>query len=896
MQNFQDIEHFVKTLSAAIKKKIPTKVSQLTNDAGYKTTDTNTTYKLSKSGSTVTLTGSDGSTTSVTDSNTTYSSLKNPYSLTIQNNGTTVASYDGSTAKTANFTNVTTSANGLMSAADKSKLDGIGAGSNVKSVNGKTGVVNLSKADVGLGNVDNTRDADKPFYKLGGYDHEIGNCKWNDARKSLYKIRNFYAISGEGDYFYLAHKKHGYTITTTKHFSGVNSLFTSSLSDDCYVRTDLCSEADPAILTIASDATITATDVLTLLFIQHTGGADASRFNHWKLEILAAYDSSRNYPNATVTWKAGDWITVFERTNVSDIPNGLYCYLNPYRNNGVSFIYIKGIRLTIYAATPRSQKSGGFGYNSVPIGRLSLLDSRPSFSPAEALGALDVAGGTVYGKTTFQEGISATSFSGATATSSADGLMSKSDKSKLDGIGAGSNVKSVNSKTGAVTLTKSDIGLSNVDNTADSAKSVKYATSAGSANSVAWGNVSGKPSTYPPSSHTHTPAQVGLGNVANLDQSKAIKSITRSGTTFTATALDGTKTTFTQQDTNTTYGVATSSTDGLMSKTDKAKLDGISSGADAVTIKTVKVNGTALTPDSNKAVNVPVPKLANNATTTASGMALDARMGKTLSDQIASVKTGAIDQIVNLTAAGWTGDTAPYSQTVNVTGMTDELLCELFSACPKSATVAEREAYNEAFALVASGYAETADGSATFLVDEKPTIDIGVRIKSISKANAVSDQTSEDVTNAVDAMSNTLWEKIYPVGSIYISANSTSPAELFGGTWEQIKDRFLLAAGDTYEAGSTGGEATHTHKYGFQYGAYFGSISMERDAQSGVLQGGTGDPVGSAGVAELMSDVNNNVAQATKTLQMTHYKSIADTSSASNMPPYLTVYMWKRVS
>lgn len=48
-------------------------------------------------------------------------------------------------------------------------------------------------------------------------------------------------------------------------------------------------------------------------------------------------------------------------------------------------------------------------------------------------------------------------------------------------------------------------------------------------------------------------ANIGLGNVANIDQSKAIKSITRSGTTFTATALDGTKTTFDQQDTNTTY-------------------------------------------------------------------------------------------------------------------------------------------------------------------------------------------------------------------------------------------------------------------------------------------------------------------------------------------------------
>lgn len=56
----------------AVATDIPTKVSQLTNDSGYKTTDNNTTYSLSKSGSTITLTGSDGSTTSVTDSNTTY--------------------------------------------------------------------------------------------------------------------------------------------------------------------------------------------------------------------------------------------------------------------------------------------------------------------------------------------------------------------------------------------------------------------------------------------------------------------------------------------------------------------------------------------------------------------------------------------------------------------------------------------------------------------------------------------------------------------------------------------------------------------------------------------------------------------------------------------------------
>ena len=82
-------------------------------------------------------------------------------------------------------------------------------------------------------------------------------------------------------------------------------------------------------------------------------------------------------------------------------------------------------------------------------------------------------------------------------------------------------------------------------------------------------------------------ANIGLGNVMNIDQSKAIKSITRSGTTFTATALDGTQTTFDQQDNNTTYNDATTSSHGLMSAADKSKLDGIASGA-TKNVSTVK--------------------------------------------------------------------------------------------------------------------------------------------------------------------------------------------------------------------------------------------------------------------------------------------------------------------
>jgi microcystin-dependent protein len=52
--------------------------------------------------------------------------------------------------------------------------------------------------------------------------------------------------------------------------------------------------------------------------------------------------------------------------------------------------------------------------------------------------------------------------------------------------------------------------------------------------------------------------------------------------------------------------------------------------------------------------------------------------------------------------------------------------------------------------------------------------------------------------------------KLYPVGSVYISFNATDPSTLFGGTWARLKDTFLLANGDTYAPGTTGGSATKT--------------------------------------------------------------------------------------
>ena len=90
---------------------------------------------------------------------------------------------------------------------------------------------------------------------------------------------------------------------------------------------------------------------------------------------------------------------------------------------------------------------------------------------------------------------------------------------------------------------------------------------------------------------------------------------------------------------------------------------------------------------------------------------------------------------------------------------------------------------------------------------------------------------------------------VYPIGSIYWSSNNTNPATLFGGTWTQIKDRFILAAGDYYSNGATGGGATVTltvsnmpsHSHSFTPSGTVGSHSHTGPSHTHSFSGNTGE-------------------------------------------------------
>ena len=156
-----------------------------------------------------------------------------------------------------------------------------------------------------------------------------------------------------------------------------------------------------------------------------------------------------------------------------------------------------------------------------------------------------------------------------------------------------------------------------------------------------------------------------------------------------------------------------------------------------------------------------------------------------------------------------------------------------------------------------------------------------------------------------------LFDAIYPVGSVYISVNSTSPQTLFGGTWVQLQDRFLLGAGATYSNGSTGGSkdaiaVSHNHNisqnvggtigyggwgtiYGNGYtsapGDVSGNISMEENYNSGI-----GNWAGGGNAQR-----GRNVYARFRIPDLV-MDSAGSSGVDKNMPPYLVVYMWKRTA
>lgn len=166
------------------------------------------------------------------------------------------------------------------------------------------------------------------------------------------------------------------------------------------------------------------------------------------------------------------------------------------------------------------------------------------------------------------------------------------------------------------------------------------------------------------------------------------------------------------------------------------------------------------------------------------------------------------------------------------------------------------------------------------------------------KATSISSSSTNDTFATPKSVYNYLQDflgTIYPVGSIYMSMSSRNPSYLFGGEWEQIKDTFLLACGDTYADSTTGGEAEHVltvpempiHKHNLSNNDYDGYLAY-KNAKIDRMK-----------VASTASAMHYGYLTVDGNKENIGYSGIANAGGGqahNNMPPYMTVFMWRRVA
>lgn len=202
-----------------------------------------------------------------------------------------------------------------------------------------------------------------------------------------------------------------------------------------------------------------------------------------------------------------------------------------------------------------------------------------------------------------------------------------------------------------------------------------------------------------------------------------------------------------------------------------------------------------------------------------------------------------------------------------------------------------------------------------------------IAVGEINQITGEVGKIKEDMDDSVDQIRKEMDEmlnKVYPVGSIYLSINPSNPSELFGGTWEPWGSGRVpvgVDASDAYfnEPEKTGGSKwlqSHTHTLGNHTHSFSGSQQHRHGPGSGSwFQCGTGTGV-SDGSSELSGSTNKLfgvkysggsagrptvTAYSTVTISGTTGGNNGNTSDhnqakgdAANLQPYITCYMWKR--
>lgn len=142
--------------------------------------------------------------------------------------------------------------------------------------------------------------------------------------------------------------------------------------------------------------------------------------------------------------------------------------------------------------------------------------------------------------------------------------------------------------------------------------------------------------------------------------------------------------------------------------------------------------------------------------------------------------------------------------------------------------------------------------------------------KVAEKANTL--QIALDV-EFIGKVKGTIFDAIYPVGSIYIAYNHTNPGTLFGGTWTRITDRFLWATTAGGTIGLTGGAQT---------------VTLTEAQMPKHSHGGTYTNAGTARTHAWLASGGSAMGYDTV--------EAGGGEAHNNMPPYIQVSIWRRTA
>ena len=149
--------------------------------------------------------------------------------------------------------------------------------------------------------------------------------------------------------------------------------------------------------------------------------------------------------------------------------------------------------------------------------------------------------------------------------------------------------------------------------------------------------------------------------------------------------------------------------------------------------------------------------------------------------------------------------------------------------------------------------------------------------------------------NTLKGEQSKLLQRVYPIGSFYISESTVSPATLFGfGRWEKIEDKFLIGAGKNMPIKSSGGSKTHSH--GNKNGRN-GNLA----AAIGAVNGNTNAVGYKAANDTDISALGNATFVVSGAGQgftgWNHFTQVVgQTAEDSTLPPYYAVNIWCRVA